>query len=119
MGEPKRSVVACDGGRNGKEEPDSGADERRSHRCEGDLPIARVAPPARTPTTSAPMTPEPLWKAASPAVRPAKNGSAQNVSVNSRQQRKPMPATLKTSPMTVDVSETKIRMVAPSTTTAY
>ena len=29
-------------------------------------PIARVAPPARTPTTSAPMTPEPLWKAASP-----------------------------------------------------
>lgn len=38
-------------------------------------PIARVAPPTRTPTTRAPMTPEPLWKAASPAVRPAKTAA--------------------------------------------
>ena len=76
MGEPKRRVVACDGGRHGEEERDCGADERRPYRAKAICPSARVTPPARTPTTSAPMTPEPLWKAASPAVRPAKNGSA-------------------------------------------
>ena len=38
MGEPKRRVVAGDGGRHGEEERDCGADERRSHRREGDLP---------------------------------------------------------------------------------
>jgi len=38
MGESKRRVVAGDGGRHGEEERDCGADERRSHRREGDLP---------------------------------------------------------------------------------
>ena len=76
MREPKRRVKPGDGRRHGKEERDRGADERRSHRREGDLSDRRVTPLARSPTTSAPMTPEPLWKAASAAVMPAKNGSA-------------------------------------------
>ena len=38
MGEPKRRVVAGDSGRHGEEERDCGADERRPHRREGDLP---------------------------------------------------------------------------------
>jgi hypothetical protein len=37
MGEPKRRVVACDSGRQCEEERDCGADERRSHRREGNL----------------------------------------------------------------------------------
>jgi hypothetical protein len=37
MREPKRRMVAGDGRRYGIEERESGPDERRSHRCEGDL----------------------------------------------------------------------------------
>ena len=76
MREAESRVIAGDRGGHGKSSPIAARISGVRTVAKAICPSARVAPPARPPTMSAPITPEPLWKAARPAVSPAKNGSA-------------------------------------------
>ena len=76
MGEPKRCVVAGDSGRHGEEEPDCGADERRSHRREGDLRYRQGRAAGETANDERADDAGVAVEGGESSVRPAKNGSA-------------------------------------------